>query len=139
MERKGRLCYHVGMKRLLAFVIVGAIGYFGYRFYVTRGAGSLNLPHTPQVEFPVIVRQPETKSAGVLNVLGATTSRWIEKGASLLNNATDGRAEPVINKAVSDLQDRVKDLPKEEYKKVKYEFCKDVFPSPLASPSPESF
>lgn len=59
-------------------------------------------------------------------ILGTASSQLVESGRTLLNQATGGQAEPVINKAVDDLQSRVKDLPQEQYEKVKYEFCKDM-------------
>jgi hypothetical protein len=112
------------MKRILVLVSIIAIGFFGYRYYK---ANKLTIPTAISSRIPSTPVRPNTD---FLSVLGTSTSDIVARGTELLNHASGGKAEPIINKAVSDLQDRVKDLPAEEYKKVKYEFCKDVFPSP---------
>lgn len=125
------------MKKLLALVILAAAGYFGYTWYET----SLNKPTRGlnyDSSMSLNLHPPELKTPGVLNVLGTTTSNIITKTTELLNSATGGAAEPVINQAVSDLQDRIKSLPEKEYQKVKYEFCKDILPSPNPSSDIES-
>lgn len=120
------------MKRLLLLVVLAGAGYLGYRYYT--GSSQALIP--PDIMHRFVVKQTSAGSSDFLQILGAATSNLIDKSTDLLNNATDGQAEPVINKAVSDLQDRVKELPKEEYQKVKAEFCKDVLVSP--APSPET-
>lgn len=110
--------------------MLAAAGYGVYRYMTLRQAGGQG----PAISQSMVIRQTEGKSRDLLNVLGATTQQIFTQGTAALNEATDGRAEPVINKAVSDLQEKVKDLPEEQYKRVKYEFCKDV----VASPSPAS-
>lgn len=113
------------LKRLLLILIVSVVGYFAYTYYST---GSLTLPSVLSNRIP---STPSfSKKSDLTNILGTTTSSLFQKGTDLLNNVTGGHAEPIINKAVSDLQERIKDLPEQEYKKVKYEFCKDVLPSP---------
>lgn len=112
------------MKRLLALAILAALIYGGYLYYQSQATSStvLRPPTSSQIN---LVETP--KSLNQLgSVLGEQVSRIWDSSMGLLNGATDGAAEPVINKAVSDLQSRVKDLPKEQYEKVKYEFCKDV-------------
>jgi len=116
------------MRRLLAFAILASAAYFGYQWYTTHSIPKLST--NTSIQMPVKVVEQKAKSSGVLNVLGESTTRILDKTTELLNSATDGQAEPVINKAVSDLQSRVKSLPEEEYQKVKYEFCKDIIPSP---------
>lgn len=103
------------MRRLLAFIIVLVLVGVGYFFYtqIRTGKGVMSANSRPSV-------------SQITSVLGATTSDLWQSGLNLLNGATDGAAEPVINKAVSDLQNRIKSLPEEQYQKVKYEFCKDV-------------
>ena len=113
------------MKRLLLVAVLAAAGYFGYRYFLTSRP-----PIATDVISRLVVKQNSTGVSDLKNILGTSITSLVDKSTDLLNNATDGTAEPVINKAVSDLQDRVKELPAEEYKKVKYEFCKDVIPSP---------
>lgn len=112
------------MKRLPILLVLGAAGYLGYTYYVGRRASDA----LPLSSDTMVIRQTE-KPKELMNVLGAATQRIFTQGTAVLNDATDGKAEPIINKAVSDLQEKVKDLPEEQYKKVKYEFCRDVIPS----------
>lgn len=110
------------MKRLLALVIVLVVGYLGYTWYRTQ----TRVASPASVAFSL---NSKPLSGNLLNVLGTTTSNLFAQTTALLNSATDGAAEPLINKTVSDLQERIKDLPQEQYDKVKYEFCKDVVSS----------
>lgn len=120
------------MKKLLALVILLSIGFVGYRLYLSSRSPSASL--IPNQATANKLSQPDVASS--LNVLGQTTSSLIAQGTSLLNRATNGQAEPVINQVVRDLQARVQNLPEQEYKRVKAEFCRDVFPSPFASETP---
>jgi hypothetical protein len=116
------------MKRFLGLILLCALIYGGYYFYSTtfnsskRGTSTLIKPR-------MNITQAPSSFGDIFSVLGATTSKLWESGLDGLNTVTDGAAEPVINKAVNDLQSRIKDLPKEQYEKVKYEFCKDVVTS----------
>ncbi len=51
--------------------------------------------------------------------VSTTTQTVIEK-------VTDEQEEALINKTVENITKQVKDLPQEQVKKIKYEFCKDV-------------
>lgn len=113
------------MKKLLVVLVLGVLGYIGYQY--DRGSA---LPVPSAVSSRLSASAIHAPTTDFLNVLGTTTSTLFAKGTDLLNNATAGQAEPVINKVVSDLQDKVKNLPQEEYKKVKAEFCRDVITSP---------
>lgn len=111
------------MQRLLGLILLVAL-IFGVYYFLTKRT-------QPQVEalLPpsrMKITQTPGSFSDILSVLGASTSRIWESSLNSLNNVTDGAAEPVINKAVNDLQERIKELPKEQYEKVKYEFCKDV-------------
>lgn len=118
------------MKRLLVIVLLGVAGYFGYQYYLSNQEPDLPLDFSSGIE----VKQKMTNAKDILNVLGESTSQIFEKGSDLLNDVTGGKSEPIVNKVVNDLKERVKELPEEEYRRVKYEFCKDVLTSPKESP-----
>jgi len=102
------------------FTLLGVGGVF--YFYYLRSQAFPTLSRVPSKTGINLVQPP----TDLTSVLGETTSRLFENGIDALNNVTNDQAEPIINKAVSDLKERVKELPQEQYKKVKYEFCKDV-------------
>lgn len=117
------------MRRLLTLAIIGLLIATGY-YYFSVLNNKDKIGAEPQISpTKMKITQVPTSFNDLFAVLGATTSELWESGLSGLNNVTDGKAEPVINKAVSDLQERIKELPKEQYEKVKYEFCKDVVTS----------
>lgn len=110
------------MKLIFSLLLLVALGGAGYYYYLS----TQNMP-------PSLTRLPTginviTSGDAFSNnsVLGEAVSHVLDSGIHTLNNLTDGQAEPVINQTVSDLQERVKELPAAQYKKVKYEFCKDV-------------
>lgn len=118
------------MRRLLFLFLIVAAGILGYSYWRSRALAPSRRVVTPQFR----VQQPPLDVNNLAKVLGAATSRALEKGQDLLNQVTDGQAEPVINKTLNNLQEEVKSLPQEQYQKVKYEFCKDVLVSPTPSP-----
>jgi len=44
----------------------------------------------------------------------------------LANQVSGGTAEPIINQAISDLQQKIKDLPQDQAQKLQYNYCKTV-------------
>lgn len=119
------------MKRLVVVLLVAALMAGGYLYY--RQTSLLKLAPTRMSTPGLRLEKPPLDTDRLAKVLGEATSSLITSGTNLLNGVTDGQAEPVINKAVEDLQSSVKDLPKEQYEKVKYEFCKDIIVSPSPS------
>lgn len=113
------------MKRLLGLILLGGLIYGGYYFY-SNYIQVKPIEESNLVSNHMDITQAPSSFGDIFSVLGATTSKFWESGLDGLNTVTDGAAEPVINKAVNDLQSRIKDLPKEQYEKVKYEFCKDI-------------
>lgn len=111
------------MKQIFTLIVLAALGGAGYFFYM-QSQGSL--PPITRIPSGINITQSPDSLAGISSILGTTTSRVWESGINILNGVTNDQAEPIINKAVSDLQERVKELPQEQYEKVKYEFCKDV-------------
>lgn len=110
------------MRRLLLLSLLVGTVLIGYYLYRARTAAPSRRVVTPQLN----VKTPPFDVGNLAKVLGAATSRALERGEELLNQATDGQAEPLINHTLKNLQQEVKDLPREQYDKVKYEFCKEL-------------
>jgi hypothetical protein len=109
------------MKRILTLLILTLVAYVGFLYY------QQNLKKTANSRLSVTTNsirltQPKIDLSRPTEVLGAATSNFL----GFLNTATGGEAEPLINRTLENLQNEVKDLPREQYEKVKYEFCKDV-------------
>lgn len=122
--------YHGSMKQFLAFILLILLVSGAYLFYKIYTSPSPTKLTNPTLGSRMVINQSGGNLSNLKNILGTATSRIWNTGTELLNNASGGTAEPIINKAVEDLQTRVKELPQEQYDRVKYEFCKDVFPSP---------
>lgn len=112
------------MKRLLVILILAAIGYLGYQYYLQYSLGRNVTPPKLNLSDKINIRQ--SNLGDFANVLGAATSNLFESGKDILDNITDKDGEPIINKTVDNLTNQIRDLPQEQYDKVKYEFCKDI-------------
>ncbi|MFH2019199.1 MAG: hypothetical protein ABII80_01085 [bacterium] len=112
------------MKRFLVILILAAIAYGGYQYYLQYSLDNNVTPPQLKISDKLDIRQ--SNLSDFTDVLGAATSNLLESGKDLLDNITDKDGEPIINKTVDNLTNQIKDLPKEQYDKVKYEFCKDV-------------
>jgi predicted negative regulator of RcsB-dependent stress response len=113
------------MKRLIALLIIAGLGYFGYIYYQNSQLSSTTSPDSLS-QGSLVINQTNGKLSDLANVLGTSIENLYVDGKDLLNEATDGKSDPIINKALENIQNEVKDLPKETVDKVKYEFCKDV-------------
>ncbi len=115
------------MKRFLALLILAGIAYGGYLYY-----SATKLQSSPEPTFEtvgsrnLILSQTSDKLGSLASVLGASISNTIENGKELLSSATNGASEPIINQLITKTQETLKDLPRKEAEKIKYEFCKDV-------------
>jgi predicted negative regulator of RcsB-dependent stress response len=113
------------MKKLIALILIAGMGYFGYIYYQNNQlANSTSSEGITQGS--LVINQTNGKLSDLANVLGTSIENLYEDGKDLLSDATDGKSDPIINKALENIQNEVKDLPKETVDKVKYEFCKDV-------------
>ncbi len=113
------------MKRLLALILITGLGYFGYLYYQNSQPSNSTSPEAI-TQGSLVISQTNGKLSDLANVLGDSIENLYEDGKDLLSDATDGKSDPIINKALENIQNEVKDLPKETVDKVKYEFCKDV-------------
>jgi len=113
------------MKRLLALILIAGLGYFGYLYY-QNSQRMISASPEGFAQGSLVINQTSNKLSDLANVLGSSIENLYENGKDLLNDATAGKSDPIINKALENIQKEVKDLPKEAVDKVKYEFCKDV-------------
>jgi len=114
------------MKFFLVLLLLCGITYGGYIYY--RQSVSQDPGLVPPVESGNILTISDSgdKLSQLAAVLGASISNTYENSKELLNNATDGASEPIINELVNKTTETLKDLPRKEAEKIKYEFCKGV-------------
>ncbi len=114
------------MKRLLAILILAGLSYGGYLYYRQSSLGNTRLS-TPSIsQGQLLISQTSDKLGNLAAVLGASISNTFETGKDLLNDVTSGASEPIINQLMTKTQESLKDLPRKEAEKIKYEFCKGI-------------
>lgn len=113
------------MKRLFAFLLLAGLIYGGWLFYQSRTSSpslsNFSLP-TPSV----VLGDSAESWDNLQSVLGASIGRAVETGKEWVNEATAGQAEPIVNRAISNFQEELKQLPAEQVEKIKYDFCKPI-------------
>jgi hypothetical protein len=115
------------MKRLIGIILLIGLIYGGYIFY-TKSSHK----NTPIVMSESTTNKKLTISTAtdqidrVANVLGASVGDALQNGQAYLSDVTKGKSEPIINELVSKTTETLKDLPRREAEKIKYEFCKGV-------------
>lgn len=110
------------MKRLILLVLLGGLAYGGYTYY-TRTQSSV--PSSIS-SLPLEITHGGNQLDNLTSVLGASIQNAVTTGKDWLSDTTDGASDPIINRALENIHNEVKDLPQEAVDKVKYEFCKDV-------------
>lgn len=111
------------IKRLFILIAILALAYAGFLYYQsTKSSGLSAVMNLSPINSSKIRSASSLEFSNLSKVLGTATNGVL----GVLNTATDGEAEPIINQTLENLQNEVKDLPKKQYEKVKYEFCKDV-------------
>ncbi len=114
------------MKRLIGLLLLAGLIYGGYWYY-TQSLAPKNLTASQLTASPTLtVASQSSKLNELASVLGASISTTYESGKELLSSATGGGSEPIINELVTRTADALKDLPRKEAEKIKYEFCKGV-------------
>lgn len=112
------------MKRILIFLVLVGLAYGGYLYYqqsrTTTNISNVTVPSELEV------KQVGSGIGDMAAVLGASISNLVSTGQEYLSGVTNGASEPVINQLITKTQEALKDLPKREAEKIKYEFCKDV-------------
>ncbi len=114
------------MKRLLILLILAGLAYGGYLYYRQSQHASTQAPAPLESRGQVVITEASDNLGNIAAVLGAQIQTVFDGGREALSDATGGQSDPVINKALTNMQNEVKDLPKETVAKVKYEFCKGI-------------
>jgi hypothetical protein len=115
------------MKRLLGLILLAGLIYGGYIYYQqSRLEQTSYVPPTSSSGGKLVISQTSNKLGDLASVLGASISNTFENGKELLNDATSGKSEPIINELVSKTTETLKDLPRKEAEKIKYEFCRGI-------------
>lgn len=116
------------MKRIIAIIILAGIAYGGWLFNrQSQSPYKLSSPSNNQSINSGITLQNSSQSLSNLEaVLGASITTGIGVVTDLANTVTDGAAEPVINKAISNFQAELKQLPEDQVKKIQYNYCKGI-------------
>lgn len=112
------------MKRFFAPLIFLGLIYGGYIYYLQLSS-SQSLPLI-QTQGKVIISHASDTFGNLASVLGTSISNLVTNGQDYLSDVTDGTSEPIINQLVTKTQETLKDLPRKEADKIKYEFCKGI-------------
>ncbi len=114
------------MKGLLLLILVSGLSYGGYIYYQsTQSNYEVSNPEglsTPEL----ILTQTSDKLGDTANILGLNISNVLGVTQAYLSELTDGASEPIINQLVIKTQETLKDLPKKEAERIKYEFCRGI-------------
>lgn len=114
------------MKRLLGLILLAGLVYGGHVYYRQSTSGGNDLISSLPPKNKLTIEEPVGKLTDLASVLGASISNTFENGKELLSDATSGKSEPIINELISKTTDTLKDLPRKEAEKIKYEFCRGV-------------
>ncbi len=114
------------MKQLFLLLVFSGIIYGGYLYYRQSKVLGTRTSSPVETQSKLLITHTSDKLGDILSVLGSETQNVVSSGQELLSTATDGQSDPIINRAVVNLQSQVKDLPKETVDKIKYEFCKGI-------------
>lgn len=114
------------MKRLLGLILLAGLVYGGYVYYRQSTLGGNELTSSLPPQNKLSIEEPIGKLTDLASVLGASISNTFENGKELLSDATSGKSEPIINQLVSKTTETLKDLPRKEAEKIKYEFCRSI-------------
>ena len=113
------------MKFFLVFLLLCGLTYGSYTYY--RQSTNSRSSTTPiKSQSNLVISQANSKFADLASVLGASIVNTIENAKEILGSATNGASEPIINELVTKTTETLKDLPRKEAEKIKYEFCKSV-------------
>lgn len=114
------------MKGLLLLIFISGLAYAGYIYYQSSHSSLvLANPDSPS-ESNLIITHASDKLGNTAQVLGASVTNFFDNTQAYLSDVTDGASEPIINQLVTKTQETLKDLPKKEAERIKYEFCRGV-------------
>lgn len=114
------------MKFLLILILLAGLTYGGYVYY-HQTSNSVGRARSPVESMGKLnISNSGNKLSDLAAVLGASISNTIADGQEYLADVTNGASEPVINELVNKTTETLKDLPRKQAEKIKYEFCKGV-------------
>lgn len=114
------------MKRLIGLLLLAGVIYGGYIFYQQSRSDIPELGSSRPPNNNLVIGQSVDQMSSLAAVLGDSISNTFESGKEMLSNATSGKSEPIINDLVTKTTETLKDLPRKEAEKIKYEFCRGV-------------
>lgn len=114
------------MKALLSVILLSGLIYGGYIYVKQSQSVPVSNLSTPPSGGNLVISQASDKLGNLASVLGASIENTYENGKAILSSATNGASEPIINELVTKTTDTLKDLPRKEAEKIKYEFCRGV-------------
>lgn len=115
------------MSRLLILILVGALCYGGWRYYLSREVPVRSSRPTTDVQTPKLsLQDPQTALDSLGAVLGASITQGVAAVGETLNSVSGGRSEPLINQAISNFQKELSTLPEDQVKKLQYNYCKGI-------------
>ncbi len=112
------------MKGLFILLILASLVYGGSIFLRQKQSNVLGTTATGGPT--LILSQTSDKLGDIATSLTANIGGILENGEGYLSDITNGASEPIINQLVINTTEALKDLPKKEAEKIKYEFCKGV-------------
>jgi hypothetical protein len=114
------------MRFFFVFLLLSGLLFGGYTYYKQSTGNPISTSSQPETSRTLMLSQSSDKISELAAVLGASIGSTYENGKELLSNATNGASEPIINELVTKTTETLKDLPRREAEKIKYEFCKGV-------------
>lgn len=114
------------MKGILILLVLAGLVYGGTVYYRQSQTNRLQSLAPTETGGKLILTQTSDRLGGFAAVLGANITTALENGQTYLADVSNGASEPIINELVSKTQETLKDLPKKEAEKIKYEFCRGV-------------
>lgn len=114
------------MKGILILLVLAGVVYGGTVYYRQLQGNHTQSLTPPKSGGNLILTQTSDRLGGFASVLGANISSALESGQTYLAEVSNGASEPIINELVSKTQETLKDLPKKEAEKIKYEFCRGI-------------
>lgn len=114
------------MRFVLGLIFLGLLGFVGYQFYLTYNTSNPATSHRTLT--PTLSQGDNTKLD--LTTLSAVLGASIESGLTTvehtLSDLTGGASEPIINNAIHNFEQQLRQLPEDQVKKIQYNYCKSI-------------
>lgn len=114
------------MKRLIGFLLLGALIFGGYTLYNRSQSASQSNEVGLKTQNLLTVEGATDEISQIASILGASIESTYINGKEILSSATSGASDPIINQLVDKTTETLKDLPQKQAEKIKYEFCRGI-------------